>query len=361
MSTKLAEKSYFALGLMSGTSLDGLDIAYSHFTFKNGEWTFKLLSSKSISYTSVFKNKLRDTVSMTGLELVEFDVELGKFFADELVRFIDEKQITEIDVIGSHGHTVFHQPEKGFTLQIGDASWIHKKTKKTVVADFRSQDVVLGGQGAPLVPIGDKLLFSDYDYRINLGGFANISFEYGDGTSAFDVCAVNTIFNKYANELGFEYDDKGDIAKSGNVINELLSELEEIDFYKQTPPKSLGVEWNEKVLLPILNKFIAKGIKDVMHTYALHVVSQLSKVLKGERKRVLISGGGAFNDYLISLIKEKTSHEIIIENIDITNFKEALIFSFLAVLKIEGEINCLAEVTGASMNHSSGVVYDFML
>ena len=360
MSEKLVEKSYYALGLMSGTSLDGLDISYSHFTFKNNTWAFELISCKSVSYTSELQNKLRNTTIMSGLELTKFDVELGKFYADEVEKFINEEGLTEIDVIGSHGHTVFHQPNKDFTLQIGNASWIHKKTRKTVVSDFRTQDVVLGGQGAPLVPIGDKLLFYNYDYRINLGGFANISFEENGSTSAFDICAVNTILNKYSNSLGMDYDDKGKVSKSGILIPEMLKELEKIEFYKQSPPKSLGVEWNEKVLSPILNKYTSSKIENVMHTYTLHVATQISKVLKGENKKALISGGGAFNDYLISLIRELTSHRIIIENIEITDFKEAIIFSFLAVLKIRGDVNCLSEVTGASTDHSSGVIHNFL-
>ena len=359
MSEMVAKKSYYAIGLMSGTSLDGLDIAYTKFVLENNKWTFKLLSCKSVSYTSEMKSKLKYATGMSGLELTTFDIELGRFFANEVVCFIAEEKITEVDVIGSHGHTIFHQPEKGFTLQIGDASLIHNKTRKTVVADFRSQDVTLGGQGAPLVPIGDKLLFSDYDYRINLGGFANISFEDNGNTSAFDICAVNTILNKYSNDLGFEYDDKGEISKRGKMIPDLFNELEGIDFYQQSPPKSLGVEWNEKVLLPILEKYSNKKIEDVMHTYTKHVALQISKVLKGNGKKVLISGGGAFNEYLTSLIKKDCSHEIIIESKELTDFKEAIIFSFLAILRIRGEVNCLAEVTGARMNHSSGVVFDY--
>ncbi|MCK5907586.1 MAG: anhydro-N-acetylmuramic acid kinase [Flavobacteriales bacterium] len=360
MSKIVSEKSYYAIGLMSGTSLDGLDIAYSHFVFKNDEWSFNLLSCKSVSYTAEMKSKLKSSIEMSGLELTKFDVDLGKFFAVEVEKFINEEKITRIDVIGSHGHTVFHQPEKGFTVQIGDASWIHNKTKKTVVADFRSQDVALGGQGAPLVPIGDKLLFSDYDYRINLGGFANISFEENGSTSAFDVCAVNTILNKYSNDLGYEYDDKGEMSKGGKIIPDLLIDLEAIDFYKQNPPKSLGVEWNKKVLLPILDKYSNKKIEDVMHTYTKHVASQISKVLRGNGKKVLISGGGAFNDFLISLIKKDSSHEIIVEGKELTDFKEAIIFSFLAILRIRREVNCLAEVTGASADHSSGVVHNYL-
>lgn len=344
---------------MSGTSLDGLDISYTHFSKSIDGWSFNLLSYKSISYSIELKNKLKKAVDFSALELTKLDVELGKYFANEVANFIQEESITEIDIIGSHGHTIFHQPENGFTLQIGNPSLIHEKVKKTVVADFRTQDIALGGQGAPLVPIGDNFLFSEYHYRINLGGFANISFDENGSTSAFDICAVNTILNKYSNILGLDYDDKGKIAKSGKLIPELLKELDVIEFYKQSHPKSLGVEWNENVLFPILEKYSSSNTEDVMHTYTLHVASQINSVLKGKNKKVLISGGGAFNEYLISLIKKITANKIIIESKEITNFKEAIIFSFLAVLRIRCEINCLAEVTGAKINHSSGVVFDF--
>ena len=361
MSEIVTKISYYTIGLMSGTSLDGLDIAYTKFILKNGKWSFKLLKFRSVPYSLEMKIRLKSTIEMSGLELTKFDTELGKLFADEVDRFIVNEKITKIDVIGSHGHTVFHQPENGFTLQIGDASWIHKKTNKTVVSDFRSQDVVLGGQGAPLVPIGDKLLFSDYDYRINLGGFANISFDNKNGISAFDICAVNTILNKYSNELGYEYDDKGTISKSGKIIPDLLRELEEIDFYKQNPPKSLGVEWNDKIIYPILDKYSINKLEDLMHTYTRHVASQISKAIKGNSKKVLVSGGGAFNEYLISLIRKDSSNEIIVESEELTDFKEAIIFSFLAILKFRGEVNCLSEVTGASIDHSSGVVHNYLM
>ena len=354
-------KKYYAIGLMSGTSLDGLDISYSYFSVKEGKWKFELLNTKAIIYSSEMRDKLRSTIDMSALEISYFDIEYGKFLAEEVDAFIKEYNIEVVDVIGSHGHTVFHQPDKGLTLQIGDASWIHKKVKKIVVSDFRSQDVILGGQGAPLVPIGDRLLFSNYDFRINIGGFANVSYEDRGKTVAFDICAVNTVLNRYANILGFEYDDNGEISKSGKLIEGLLQELESIPFYEKEPPKSLGVEWNEEMLLPILNRYLNERIEDVMYTYTQHVARRVSTVIMGDKnKKVLISGGGAFNGFLISLIKGSTESNVIIEDKYITDFKESIIFSFLAVLKLRDEVNCLSEVTGACKDHSSGVIYDYM-
>ena len=359
---KNMQNSYYAIGLMSGTSLDGLDISYSHFTKNSNEWNFKLLKTKSISYSAELKNKLRNAIHLSGLDLTKFDVELGKYFANEVADFIQEENIIDVDVIGSHGHTVFHQPENGFTLQVGSATVIHERVKKIVVADFRSQDVVLGGQGAPLVPIGDKYLFSEYYYRINLGGFANVSFEEKGKIVAFDICAVNTVLNKYSNKLGLDYDDKGSIASKGKVISDLFIELEKIRYYSQKSPKSLGVEWNEMILFPILDKFSNYIIEDILHTYTLHVVSQINKVLLTNiNKKVLVSGGGAFNEFLVSLLRESKRNVIIVESKEITDFKEAIIFSFLGVLKIRGEVNCLSEVTGAKKDHSSGIIYNFCL
>jgi len=352
---------YYAIGLMSGTSLDGLDIAYSLFTKIRDNWTFTLLKSKSISYSKELEYKLKNSTSMTALELSVLNTYYGKYLAQQVLAFIKENNISIIDVIASHGHTVFHQPDNGFTLQIGDAAWIYKETKITVVSDFRSQDIVLGGQGAPLVPIGDKLLFSEFDFRINLGGFANISYEKDDKTIAFDICPVNTILNKYANKLGLNFDDKGNISKSGKIIPNLLRKLNKIDFYYQKTPKSLGVEWNEKEMFPILKEYEDNKIEDVLHTFSHHVAKQVVSVMFGSNKKVLISGGGAYNDFLISLIKKNTSNEIIIENNDVTEFKEAIIFGFLAVLRIRNEVNCLAEVTGAVKDHSSGVIIDFLI
>ena len=356
-------QQFFAIGLMSGTSLDGLDLVYVSFTNEKVKdylsWSFKVINSKSVKYSSSMIDDLRGAVNFSALEITKLNTNYGKYLAEEVDIFIKEYKIEKVDVIGSHGHTVFHQPENGFTLQIGDASWINKKTKITVVSDFRTQDVVLGGQGAPLVPIGDKLLFSNYDFRINLGGFANISFQENDKTVAFDICAVNTVLNKYALKLGLDYDDKGKIASTGNLITEMLEDLNKIEFYDINVPKSLGVEWNNEVLYPILKKFDHLPIKDLLHTYCYHISEKILNEIKGKDKSVLISGGGAFNDFLINLIKVNTENTIVIANNEITDFKEAIIFAFLAVLRINNLTNCLAEVTGADYDHSSGVIINF--
>ncbi|MCK5782200.1 MAG: anhydro-N-acetylmuramic acid kinase [Flavobacteriales bacterium] len=354
----MLKEEYFAIGMMSGTSLDGLDISYTRFSRENDIWSFDILRTKSVSYSEEMLQDLRESVYMSGLELTELDTTYGKFLASQVNQFIADESINKVDVIGSHGHTVFHQPDKGYTLQIGDASWINKVTGVKVVADFRRQDVVMGGQGAPLVPIGDKLLFSEYDCRINIGGFANISFENEGKTTAFDICPVNTILNYLSNQLGFEFDDRGNIAKSGIIISQLFDELNSLEYYFIDGPKSLGIEWNESFVKPLLVKYSEYQTKDLIRTFTEHVAFQISRVIVGRDKTVLYSGGGTYNDFLLYLISSNSDSKSIILDDKITEFKEALVFSFLAVLKTIGEVNCLSEVTGADKDHSSGVIFE---
>jgi anhydro-N-acetylmuramic acid kinase len=217
--------------------------------------------------------------------------------------------------------------------------------------------VILGGQGAPLVPIGDKLLFSEYDYCINLGGFANLSTENNSTRIAYDICPTNIVLNHYVNVLGHDFDDKGKISKSGTIDEQLLSELNALEFYKLDYPKSLGLEWVNQVVFPLIDNFNLKT-EDILKTFTEHIAVQISKEInKKESALVIITGGGAYNDYLISRIKSKTKNKIVIPSKEIIEFKEALIFGLLGVLKIRNEINCLASVTGAKHDHSSGKIF----
>ena len=226
-----------------------------------------------------------------------------------------------------------------------------------VVVNFREQDVKLGGQGAPLVPIGDKLLFSKYKYFLNLGGFANLSLNEDEKFIAYDICAVNTILNNLSFKLGKDYDFNGNFAKRGNIIVELLNELNKIDFYKKSSPKSLAVEWNKKFIWPLINKFNFYSVNDLLRTYVEHISIQISKAFEKNQK-VLVTGGGAFNKFLISEIKNKSLAKFIIPEPEIINYKEAIIFGFLGVLKLRNEINCLSSITGAKKDHSSGVIFE---
>ena len=338
---------------MSGTSLDGVDLAYVQFQF-NKKWSFKIINAITIKYDSHWLNQLKNAFNYSKTELFNINNEYGIFIANLINQFIKKNNITTIDFIASHGHTIHHEPDKGYTLQIGNGDLIAKYTGIKTVYDFRSQDVALGGQGAPLVPIGDELLFNNYTYCLNLGGFANISFNNGFERIAYDICAVNTVLNYFTNIIGFPYDENGKIASSGKVNPSLLKKLNVLPFYTTTPPKSLGIEYVNAIILPLIEDFNLE-INDVLRTYIEHIAIQITTNLKIDGN-LLITGGGTFNGFLMERIQNYATNKIKIPANIIIDFKEALIFTFLGVLRLENKINCLKSVTGASKNHSSGVI-----
>ena len=345
--------SYSAIGLMSGTSLDGLDICHVKLS-KSENWSFEILATETISYKENWKLKLQNAHQLSAEDLLALDKEFGFFLGEKTQEFILKQNISELDVIASHGHTVFHQPHRKFTLQIGDGRAIKIITNKTVVYDFRSQDVLMGGNGAPLVPIGDELLFSEFDACLNLGGFSNISLKKNEERIAFDISPVNVVLNFFAEKLGKNYDENGDFAKNGNINLAILEQLNALDFYKKQHPKSLGIEFVNAEIFPLLNN---ETPENVLATFTEHIAIQISKVFnENQLKKVLVTGGGAFNAYLIEKLKEKTTSEIIIPDEKIINFKEALIFALMGVLRMNNEANVLCSATGSSANHSSGII-----
>ena len=350
----MSAKKIHIIGLMSGTSLDGLDLVYVLFD-KNSYDNFEIQYSETIAYSKLWKEKLAKAIDKSEKELQELDIEYGELLADKVTNFIKKNRILNLDFIASHGHTILHQPEKGITLQIGNGQIIANKTQQKVVCDFRTQDVKLGGQGAPLVPIGDDFLFHQYDACLNLGGFENVSFKAQHNRIAFDICPVNIVLNYYVSTLGLEYDDKGKIAASGIIHTELLGELNSLRFYKTEPPKSLGLEWVQSTIFPLIDKKNLT-IKDVLATFIEHVAIQIAASTK-KCKNIFITGGGAFNEFLMQRMKHHSSLEIIIPNSQIVNYKEALIFALLGLLRIDNQVNCLNSVTGARENHSSGEIF----
>lgn len=355
----MKNKFWHIIGLMSGTSLDGVDLVYVKFNKKDG-YTFEILEKEAVNYSEIWKNKLQEAFHYSGEKLTKLDVDYGKFLAELINDFIAKKKINKIDLIASHGHTIFHQPEQNYTLQIGSGAVISAITKCKVICDFRVQDIALGGQGAPLVPIGDKLLFANYDFCLNLGGFANISFEKKNNKIAFDICPINIVLNHYTRKIGLEYDDKGLLAKQGKLNNDLLDELNNLPFYEDKKPKSLGYEFVIEVVIPIIETYNLP-LNTILKTFIEHAAFQISKTINlnasNVNKSVLVTGGGAFNNYLIDRISYYAKAEIIIPDKEIINYKEALIFAFLGLLKDQNEVNCLKSVTGASKDHSSGVIY----
>lgn len=353
----MIQQHYNIIGVMSGTSLDGVDLAHLQFHIENQNWAFEILDCETIPYSESWVQQLKSAVNYYQNQLQELNQNYTQLLGQIIAAFIEKHQIKNIDAVCSHGHTILHQPQNGFTLQIGNLAEIAAYCKQTVVCDFRVQDVKLGGQGAPLVPIGDRILFAAYDYCLNLGGFSNVSFETNGKRLAFDISPVNTVLNFYANQLGFEYDDKGKKAQSGKLHLDLFDALNALDFYQKPFPKSLGFEYVKEVVLPLIESH-SITIEDKMHTFTEHVALQIALALPLKKGKLLVSGGGAYNDFLIGRMQYHLPQmEIIIPDSKILEFKEALIFGLLGVLKLRNEINVLSSVTGAEHDHSSGEIY----
>jgi anhydro-N-acetylmuramic acid kinase len=353
----MAIKIWNVIGLMSGTSLDGLDIVYTHISRDKDIYNFKLIATETIPYSKIWEHNLRNAFNASEEEIVQLNTAYGKYLGEAVNSFVKKNRITEVDFVASHGHTIFHKPNEGYTLQIGDGQTISNVTSLKVVCDFRTQDVALGGQGAPLVPIGDELLFSEYDFCLNLGGFANISFKKVEKRIAFDICPVNIVMNYFAQQLGFDFDESGKIAATGNVDENLLNELNNLSFYKAPIPKSLGFEFVKETIFPLIQKY-KLAEKDVLRTFVQHIVFQISKCFNNKKEsKVLITGGGAFNIFLMNELQNQTENEIFIPENELVNYKEALIFALLGVLRVENQVNCLSSVTGAIKDHSSGKIF----
>lgn len=344
------------IGLMSGTSLDGIDLAYCEF---NDDHNFTLLAAETYPYPAAWHKRLAELHLASAEEYALADVELGHFFGERINEFRSQYP-GRVDCIASHGHTVFHQPERRLTAQIGDGNAISAETGLPVVCDFRRLDVALGGQGAPLVPIGDRLLFGQYDCCINLGGIANISYEADGQRIAYDIAPCNMALNYLAGKQGLTYDAGGETAAQGEVITPLLARLETLDYYRVPAPKTLGKEWFEQRFLPDLQPFEDQPLPSLLRTVAEHIAIRLADAIQHsgtDIHKVLITGGGANNRFLLELLKEKIgSAEIVSADPRLVDFKEAIIFALLAYLKFNGEVNTLASVTGASRDSCGGVV-----
>jgi len=342
------------IGLMSGTSLDGLDICYVEFENVDKKWSYKIIHAESKEYSPDVKERLATAQNMTAFEYALFNSDYGLLIGKEVKEFIDRNGINP-DFIASHGHTIFHQPARRFTAQIGSGAGIAAETGVDTICDFRTTDVALYGQGAPLVPIGDRNLFGEYTYCLNLGGFSNISSDKGDSRVAYDISPVNYVLNHYTRSIGLEFDKDGEIARSGNVCMELFDKLNSLDFYTQKGPKSLGREWVEEVIIPIIDSFNLP-MSDRLATFCEHVAYQTSGHIRGGK--VLLTGGGAFNTFLVERMRHHAPQcEYIVPDDLTVNYKEALIFAFLGALYVSDIPNCLSSVTGARYDCIGGALY----
>lgn len=346
---------------MSGTSLDGVDIAYCSFE-KKGKWEFSIDKAETVSYSKSWKKKLSEAHTLEAEKLAALDAAYGKFLGTLSNNFLSKHKIKNVDFIASHGHTVFHQPENSFTTQIGDGNHIHAVTRIPVIFDFRSLDVAHGGQGAPLVPIGDELLFDEYDVCLNLGGIANLSLKSKKKREAFDVCFVNMGLNYLASKAGKEYDQNGALASDGEINTKLLAQLDHAYRKVKSKRSSLGREFFEKSIQPLLDRGNC-STNDRLRTFTESAAKQLAEaILKSKKKpTVLCTGGGTYNSFLIYRLIELCGDNatLIIPEHEVIKFKEALVFAFLGVLRVRNEINCLKSVTGASQDSSSGVTVGF--
>ena len=346
------------IGLMSGTSLDGLDIVCCRFQKKGNGWVYEIIETETVSYDNVWAAKLKRAHTLDGYSLVQLDRDYGNYLG-QLVSEFAEKYNLDISLVGSHGHTIFHQPEKKLTFQLGYGKALAYSSGIDTIADFRSDDVLKGGQGAPFAPVGDYYLFSDYMFRINLGGFSNISYEKDGKVVAYDICPVNYILNTEARKEGLSFDPDGSLARKGKADQEFLKALNALDYYHSKAPKSLGREWIESEWNPLAAQF-QNDSKDNLATFVAHISDQIANSINevSAPQQVLATGGGAWNAFLIEQIQKKTHHKIVVPDELTVNYKEALIFAFMAFLRWKQEDNVFATVTGAKSNSSAGTLYN---
>lgn len=363
------EKEIIAIGLMSGSSLDGVDLAAVRFFIdKNNEWRFEMMATECVSYSAAWTNRLKNCRLLDGLSLWQLHTDLGHLYGEMIKAFIQKSNLKNVSIIGSHGHTVFHFPEKRFTSQIGDGAAIFSHVNIPVVCDFRSLDVALGGQGTPIVPIGDQLLFADYALLLNIGGIANISAKIKNEIIAFDVCAANQVLNYFAQKAGKLYDENGELARQGKCRNDLIQELNDLNYYQLDFPKSLDNGYSKEVVIPLIEKY-SESVENSLATYVEHMADQLcfqiEKIQKkfndpfDKKAQMLLSGGGALNTFLVEKINEKAAYQIVVPSEEVIQYKEALVMAFMAVRRLRGETNVLQSVTGASQDNCGGAIYGF--
>ncbi|MEC7895870.1 MAG: anhydro-N-acetylmuramic acid kinase [Bacteroidota bacterium] len=347
-------KKYKVLGIMSGTSCDGLDIAYCEYWEKNNKWNYKLLDFTTINYNKKWRKKLLNCYKINAYELKKLDINFGDFISQSIKKFIIKHKIKP-DLIASHGHTVFHNPIEKISLQIGNPLPIFSKIKIPIIYNFRELDIIIGGQGAPLVPYGEKHLFSQYDYCINIGGILNLTDLNETNLLAFDVCPANLVLNFLARKLNMKFDKNGETASKGKMINNLYNKLNNLKYYNSSKPKSLDINYIEKKIMPLLEKYEPK---DTLHTFTEHIAFQVNKNLNKKNSSVLLTGGGTFNEYLVKRIKinNKVKSIFVVPEKKLINFKEALIFGFLGLMRLLNRKNILKSVTGSQKSTSSGII-----
>lgn len=360
---------YKVIGIMSGSSLDGLDIVFAELHENGGHWSHELLAAACYPYPADWIEKLKQATSLNALDYQLLHVEYGHYLGQHVNRFMEENNLHyKVALIASHGHTTFHMPAQKMTAQLGDGAALAAATGLPVVSDLRALDVAFGGQGAPIVPIGEKLLFKDYGLFLNLGGIANISFHTTDNNGslqvkAFDVCPANRILNLLAGLNQKEYDAAGEMAAAGQLHEGLLQKLNEQDYYRQPAPKSLANNFGTDVLFPLIQSY-GLSHQDALRTYTEHIVQQIKNTIQKEQitgsRKLLVTGGGAFNTFLINRLSSDLNAlqtEVVVPEDNMVQYKEALIMALIGVLRWRQEYNVLASVTGAERDSIGGAVW----
>lgn len=359
---------YRAIGVMSGSSLDGLDIAFVSFEENRGEWNYKIIAANTYPYSEAWQRRLQQASSLSAYDYLQLHSEYGKFIGEQINAFINEHNLHhQVQLIASHGHTVFHAPENGFTAQIGCGAAIAAVAGINVVSNLRAMDVALGGEGAPIVPMGEKLLFGDYDVLLNIGGIANLTCKQGDQYIAFDVCPANKVLNLLAIKEGKEYDEDGALAATGEVHEALFNTLNNLDYYSLPFPKSLDNSFGIQTVFPIIESYESLPTADALRTYVEHISFQIksslqsvSNQLTSNNKQLLVTGGGALNEFFIDTLREALlplGFSVVVPKAEVVNYKEALIMALLGLLRWREENTTLQSVTGASRSSIGGAVW----
>ncbi len=360
----MSNGKYHVLGLMSGSSLDGLDLAYCKMDTTNNQIEWDLIWGTTLPYSELWTNRLKKLPEANAFDFCKTHVEFGHYMGSLIKPILEDKQQFP-DFIASHGHTIFHNPSEGFTVQIGEGAALAATTACTVISDFRTKDIALGGLGTPLAPLADRFLFPGHEFYLNLGGIANITYAGTHELVAFDICAANQILNYLANQIQLPYDHNGEIAKSGQIIPEILNALNTMDFFHQAFPKSLDNNWIRRKILPLFD-FNNHSISDLLRTAIEHITDCISREVHQIIKqyslslssRILLSGGGTFNQFLIEILKSKLIHvHLDIPSHQIINYKEAILMAALGIFRVEERANCFQSVTGAKRDNVGGCIY----
>ena len=356
---------YRTIGLMSGSSLDGLDIVFAELQEQAGTWTFEIRAADCYPYETKWIERLQEAVNLNALDYMLLHTDYGHYLGRQVNDFIEAEGLQfQVGLVASHGHTTFHRPDRKMTAQLGDGAAIAAETGLPVVSDLRALDLAFGGQGAPIVPIGEKLLLKGYELFLNLGGIANISFNLEGTYTAFDICPANRVLNLIAGLVGKEYDAGGQMAEMGQVNYDMLEKLNAFAYYSQPAPKSLANDFGVKEVFPLITSF---GIphNDGLRTYVEHIVMQVKESVRqylpaGENRKMLVTGGGAFNHFMISRLTQELASEgiqVVVPDENLVQYKEALVMALIGTLRWRQEYNVLSSVTGAQRDSIGGAVW----